>query len=74
MKKIIVECQMEERWIPHFLSFLRQMEIMGNVGTSDLLAFYVDGDGDFRPKFQTDVKFEMQNKLNNGVIDFYDAG
>lgn len=73
-KKFNIEVEMQERWIPYFMSFLKEMEWMGNVGSSDILAFYVDGDGDFRPMFKTDVEFEKQEKLNNGVIDFYDAG
>lgn len=51
MKKIKLEVEMEDRWVPVFLSFLRTMESNGNIGHSETLAIYSDGDGDFRPKF-----------------------
>lgn len=51
MKKIKLEVEMEDRWVPVFLSFLRTMEANGNIGHSETLAIFDDGDGDFRPKF-----------------------
>ena len=48
---------MKERWVDDFLSFLQYMETCGNLGHSALLGFYADGDGDFRPKFVFDRKF-----------------
>lgn len=50
-KKIIVSCEMEERWIDHFCSFLKRLQYNGEQGRSRLEGFYSDGDGDFRPKF-----------------------
>lgn len=46
---------MDERWIPHFQSFLKYMEGMGTMGHSAMIGFYADGDGDFRPKFTFDI-------------------
>lgn len=70
-KKFTVEVQMEERWIPHFMSMLKHMEMLGGIGSSRELSFYADGDGDFRPKFKTDVDFEIVKPDSNNQ---YDAG
>lgn len=48
-----VECTMEERWVPYFISFLKQMEYNGIVGHSGVVAINADGDGDFHPEFKT---------------------
>lgn len=53
--KFTIECEMEERWSDPFLSFLLYMEVNGKLGTSEIMGFYADGDGNFRPKF----KFEQ---------------
>jgi hypothetical protein len=50
-KTFTIEVTMEERWVPHLLGLLATMERMGRVGTSRLLGFYADGDGDCHPKF-----------------------
>lgn len=81
-KTFTVEVQMEERWIPHFLSMLKKMEHNGDIGHSGTIAFYADGDGDFRPKFNFSVPFEKVAPLfgNGGKHEFkyldafYDAG
>ena len=49
--KFTVKCEMPDRWVPHFLSMLEYMEHLGQVGSSRLLTFYADGDGDFHPQF-----------------------
>jgi hypothetical protein len=46
-----VDVEMEERWAPQFLGMLREMQRLGDVGSSRMLRFYADGDGDYRPKF-----------------------
>ena len=51
-KKYTIEVEMEERWIPHFNSFLNYLESMGKLGHSCTVGFYADGDGDFRPTFK----------------------
>ncbi len=49
--KFTVECEMEERWIPHFLGALKQMQHLGAIGSSRKVSLFSDGDGDFRPVF-----------------------
>lgn len=55
IKKFTIEVQMEERWIDYFMSMLNRMEYLGNLGASRTVSIYSDGDGDFRPKFITDI-------------------
>lgn len=52
-KRFSIDCIMEERWIPYFLSMLSEMQSCGAIGHSEMLSFYADGDGDFRPRFFT---------------------
>ena len=49
-----IKCQMEKRWVRHFLAMLKYMQQLGFLGSSRLVSFYSDGDGDFRPKFEWD--------------------
>lgn len=49
--KFTIECEMEERWVDQFLSFLSYMQMNGVQGNSEIVGFYSDGDGDFKPKF-----------------------
>ncbi len=53
-----IEVTMNERWVNDFCSMLKYMEHCGNIGHSSIVAFYSDGDGDFRPKFKVDRVFE----------------
>lgn len=74
-KKIVVEATMEERWVPYFLSMLKHMETLGEMGSNAIVGIYSDGDGDFRPKFKTDTEFELQKPTDdNGRRAIYDAG
>lgn len=74
-KKFTVNVEMEERWIPHFMSMLKYMEFLGNVGGSKNVTLFSDGDGDFRPKFQTNVEYEKKEPIiDNEGNRFYDAG
>lgn len=50
--KFTVECEMNRRWIPHFLGMLKMMQSLGGLGGSRWVCLYSDGDGDFRPKFE----------------------
>lgn len=52
--KFTIECEMKTRWVPHFLGMLKKMEQLGGLGSSRPVGIYVDGDGDFRPKFKWD--------------------
>ena len=55
-KKITIECTMEEGCIKYLLSFLRAIERNGELGHTETIAFYDDGDGDIRPRFLVDGK------------------
>lgn len=55
VKEFNINVKMEERWIPSFQSLLITMQKMGIQGSSGLLGFYSDGDGDFRPRFEFDI-------------------
>lgn len=56
-KRFTIDCEMSERWVNDFCSFLRQLEYNGNIGHSSLVGFYADGDGDFRPRFSINVDY-----------------
>lgn len=78
-KTFTIDCTMEERWIPYFISFLKKLQYNGNVGHTGMVAFMSDGDGDFRPKFETDQKYYIVNpsidKAAKEPPEFlYDAG
>ena len=47
--KFNLEITMPRRWVTKFLQMLDCMRWCGNVGASRVVAFYADGDGDFRP-------------------------
>ena len=71
-----IQCQMNERWIPHFLGMLRYMEQLGNLGGSRRVAIYSDGDGDFRPKFKwsSTLPSEAEPVDDRHGDRLYDAG
>lgn len=76
-KTFNIEVTMNERWIDDFCSMLKYMEHCGNIGSSSIIGFYSDGDGDFRPKFNFDIEFnkkEHQQKDVNKLKVFFDAG
>ena len=58
--KFTIECEMRQRWVNDFCSMLKYMESCGSAGHSAVIAFYSDGDGDFRPKFNINTEFEKQ--------------
>lgn len=76
-KKFTIQVEMKDRWVPHFLSMLKYMEHLGNLGGSRHITFYSDGDGDFRPKFDwseelnDETKPAKEDKSGNRL---YDAG
>lgn len=75
MKKFTVEVEMQERWIPHFMSMLKYMQYLGSAGSSRMVALYADGDGDFRPKFTTDIEWcEVKPVNDKDGNRTYDAG
>lgn len=76
MKKFRITCEMKERWIPHFLGMLKQMERLGNIGSSRSVAIYADGDGDFRPIFKWKKSLGDTAKPSTNTIGdtTFDAG
>ena len=78
-----IHARMEERWIPHFIAFLKKMQENGERGHSETLAFFSDGDGDFRPQFEFLVDDEIEatsrtvtpKQINpDWKVKLYDAG
>jgi len=73
--KLTIEVDMKDRWVPVFLSMLRKMEYLGNIGASRKISFYSDGDGDFRPKFSWDENLPVNDidwDIDNDIL--IDAG
>lgn len=64
-----VNCTMEERWVNDFMSMLRYMEACGNLGHSAMVGFYCDGDGDFRPQFDTNIDWTKQNGYSPKIVN-----
>lgn len=70
-----VQCTMNERWVNDFCSMLKTMEANGNMGHSEEVGIYSDGDGDFRPSFDFSIDFEKTKPvIQDGTRTMYDAG
>jgi len=70
-----IRVKMQTRWVPHFLGMLRYMQVLGARGSSRMVRFLSDGDGDFRPEFYWDVDTELaEPREDDGGNRFYDAG
>ena len=71
-----VHCKMNKSWANEFLSLLKRMQQNGEIGHSETIGFYSDGDGDFRPNFKCDYPFIIKNTttVECSDIDVYDAG
>lgn len=63
-RKFTIECEVNERWVDQFCSMLHYMESCGNLGHSSVTAFYTDGDGDFRPKFNINTDYKQVSGFN----------
>ena len=72
-KKFTIEVEMEERWINCFMSMLNKMENLGRLGASRTVSIFADGDGDFQPKFKSDVEWEKVEPVDKNN-SHYDAG
>ena len=79
--KLNIKAFIDERWVNDFCSMLKHMELCGNIGHSSVVAFYADGDGDFRPKFEFDKEYKKTNgywskdgKELPDIEVLYDAG
>lgn len=53
IKKFTIEVEMEEDWIDPFMSALKLMEYLGDVGEGRVVGIFSDGQGTFHPKFHT---------------------
>lgn len=78
-KTFNIKVTMEERWIDYFCSMLEWMEKCGKIGHSSVVGFYVDGDGDFNPKFEIDIDYKSKKGYRKfapfpQIERFYDAG
>ena len=75
-KTFTVTCTMEERWIDTFMSMLNKMESDGQLGHSEIIGFYSDGDGDFRPEFESKINWNKVDgiKTKDHTVILYDAG
>lgn len=75
-KTFTIVCEMEARWIPYFLGMLERMQRNGNIGHSEEVGIYSDGDADFRPKFKYPAGYSIQllptEERLEGVL--FDAG
>ena len=76
-----IKVTMDERWVNDFCSMLNWMQRCGELGHSSVVAFYSDGDGDFRPKFEfdrdydkTDGYWAKDGKSLPEIEVIYDAG
>ena len=71
-----IKVRMKTRWVSHFLAMLKHMQSLGILGSSRMVSFYSDGDGDFRPKFEWDEKLPSDAKPIKDVKGdrTYDAG
>jgi hypothetical protein len=80
MKKDITEftidVKMQSRWVPHFVTMLKYMQFLGDVGSSRHVTLFSDGDGDFRPKFEFSIDPERVEPVdgNKSGEHVYDAG
>jgi hypothetical protein len=57
---ICITATMNRRWMPQFVALLKTMQQYGELGHSDNLTFFADGDGDFKPKFEIKSKEEIE--------------
>jgi hypothetical protein len=76
-RRFIIECEVPERWVNDFCAMLSDMQYFGEQGHSSVVGIYADGDGDFRPKFNTNTDWNrsevtMLDKFKPMTI--YDAG
>ena len=80
--KFNIECEMSKEWAEVFCSMLKKIEKNGNIGHSELVAIFADGDGDFHPTFKISEHFKevKTTKISKdwldkyGIESFYDRG
>lgn len=69
-----VKCTMRADWAATFISMLKRMQYLGAIGSSRYMAFYADGDGTFRPKFDFDVDVPDVAIIGGALIPFCKCG
>jgi hypothetical protein len=76
IKKFSIECEMPERWIPHFLAMLRYMQQLGMDKKSRIVSLYIDGENDMHPNFKWEISLnESAEPIQDENGDrLYDAG
>ena len=74
--KFTVECEMPERWTPHFLSMLRYMQQLGVDKQARIISIYSDGADEFKPIFKWDISLkDVADPIQDENGDrLYDAG
>ncbi len=74
--RFTIDCEMNSRWVPHFLAMLKYMQQLGSLGSTREVGFICDGDGDFRPKFNWDENLPSDAKpvYDDCGDRTYDAG
>ncbi len=74
--KFVIYVEMQDRWVPHFLSMLKYMQQLGGMGSSREVGIYSDGDGDFRPKFKwsDELSCDKEPVKDDHGNRLYDAG
>ena len=80
-EEVIIKLKATKHFLPEFIAMLKQMEYNGNIGHSSWVAFYADGDGAFRPKFEIKASQDVLEAakaveaISDEIIaDCYDAG
>ena len=74
-----IKCRMRARWVPEFIGMLKLMERLGGIGSSRMIQFMSDGDGDYRPEFEfnedaPEFAFGVWRKEDGRETCFFDAG
>lgn len=59
--KLTINVTITKRWVPAFLGFLNKLSLNSDIGHSSIVAFYADGDGDFR--FKVDLPTEKNKEF-----------
>ena len=79
--EVTIKMKATKHFLPEFIAMLKTMESNGNVGHSNWVAYYADGDGSFRPKFEItadqdilDEAEKVKSVRSNIDADCFDAG
>lgn len=80
-EEVIIKMKATKHFLPEFIAMLKQMEYNGKIGHSSWVAYYADGDGAFRPKFQIKASKDVLETVKTVeaisdeiIADCFDAG